>query len=406
VILALALFAFSFAIRALYVALRGPQLFPDSATYSLAAANLANHGHFSVATRAPFAPSTRIPPLYATFLWLLHYPVSTSARVVVLLQGAFDAAISALLFLVVSEELSITLGLAVAIAHALSPDMVMTSDNVLTEPLFTSLQCCGVLLFWWSLRIDRARYSAAAGFVLALTTLCRSLSLLLPFALIAAALTLPLPAPRTRQRHLIALFAAFAVTLLPWTIRTSRLAHARVPVQSGGGVNFYATTQIDVPASEQWSALRADDPCVASLARAATPPDLVESDRVCTHLAVARIAQRPFAYVVSRLVALPHLFVPAWSRGALPTIVKQLVMYGFALVPLALAVLGAWSTRRHPLARLATTVWLYTIVMHLALWVDSRFWSPVYPFVLVSAAYAVDVILKSWRATRSSSDGP
>ena len=44
-VIALGLFAFALLVRGLYVALRGPQLFPDSETYSLADINGFNLGY-------------------------------------------------------------------------------------------------------------------------------------------------------------------------------------------------------------------------------------------------------------------------------------------------------------------------------------------------------------------------
>lgn len=119
---------------------------------------------------------------------------------------------------------------------ALDPIFVFFHGLVLTEIVFTALLLAAGLALLRTLDTDRPRDAASAGLLLGLATLARSSAL--PLVAVWGGLIL-LCANKPRRVARAGLFAvAFALPLLPTTIRNYRLLGAWVPVRTGLGATL------------------------------------------------------------------------------------------------------------------------------------------------------------------------
>ena len=140
-------------------------------------------------------------------------------------------------------------GLVAAGAVAIYPAFVYDAGRLMSEP-FAELALAGfVLAFLWASDPGRSPWAyAAPGVLLGLTALFRPEYL--PFSILFAALA-AWWAWRGRGRSLrgallpaVALLAAFAVVVLPWTIRNAIELDRFVPVSTGGGKALFIGTYL------------------------------------------------------------------------------------------------------------------------------------------------------------------
>ena len=123
---------------------------------------------------------------------------------------------------------------------------------------------------------------------------------------------------------------------------------------------------------------------------------MVEADHFGVAETLRNIRHNPRGYVRLRLRTLPHLFLSSFdsftgidrsfrqllaSRDVPHITVKFLMMAVFSVAPLILGVFGLPSIRRNSVALLCASIWLTTLVVHMPMWIESRFWLPAVPFL-------------------------
>jgi 4-amino-4-deoxy-L-arabinose transferase-like glycosyltransferase len=222
----------------------------------------------------PFQPITGptaiVPPLYPYLLagiFRLFGVYSLAAALVVLcLNGLFSALTCIPVYGAAREAAGERLARWAALGWAIYPFAVYYSaarvwDYALTGFLFA---CC----FWWAMRLHAASRAGSwtlFGLLFGLTALSNpSIVTLLPVLLLIAAVRsyrLGLPVLR---RLCLAIFA-FALVLVPWTLRNYRVLHIAAPLRDGFWLEFYAGNIGDPTNSNSPSAHPASNPAEMAL---------------------------------------------------------------------------------------------------------------------------------------------
>ncbi len=184
-------------------------------------------------------PTAITPPFYIFFLTGL-YRVLGDPAAVRLVQAVLAAAGCVMLYAIVRRVRDPATGLIAALLLSLYPLSAYLSGLHLTENLFLLLVLAFVLQ---ALRVEErptTMRAAGLGCLLGLAILTRAVFLaFLPFVLLWAAAVWGVRTARAyRVFGLAALTAALVVS--PWTIRNYLVFHAFVPVQSNGGMVFWA----------------------------------------------------------------------------------------------------------------------------------------------------------------------
>lgn len=397
------IFLAAFAARLLFFAWRGAQSGSDTFDYLQIAGNILRHFAFSLEAMPPFVPTIRRAPLYPAFLALLNG--GSSSFLVVFMQSALDAFVAVLVLLMVRAVVPFRVALVAALFYAFHPGAIYAANSLLSEAVFTFILTCAVWLTAKALEHNRPRLAAAAGALFGLAIFCRPIAIVV--APLVAALVVFLPKLQRRRLHALALLGCMMLVLSPWLIRCARVSGHFVFVQGYTGANFYLATRYDLGQqndAELWSRLfgpDTNDRYGQMVRNVRTPAEAVASDREAFRIGWQNIRANPRAYLSARAHAYPHLFLSSFDnftgfnrsfaeatagRDFALVAVKWGLLLVFSLLPFGLGVAGLCWTRRQPIALICACVWVSTLLVHLPLWIEYRFWQPVLPFLLVSAA--------------------
>jgi len=202
----------------------GNYFLPDSREYHKIAVNLVQGNGFSLALQAPFTPDLRRTPLYPSFMALIYGLLGMCPEAVILFQCVLGAALAAGVYVVGCRWMNEKAAFAAGILMSIDPVSVCYANLLLTETLFASLLFAGVILLLDSDWRQQSRYWAISGMLFGLATLCRPVGvLLLPVVLLAV---LGMGKIRARIGYRLPLIWAgvFALVLVPWLVRSVRVA--------------------------------------------------------------------------------------------------------------------------------------------------------------------------------------
>lgn len=394
-------FWLAFTVRLLFLAARGADLAPDSEEYVRLAANLREHGAFSLETSPPWNPSIRRAPLYPAFLLILGGGAIPPPGWVAATQGALDAGVAVFILLLSRQVVRIEWARRAAFLFSLHPGAILASSSVLSETLFTALVVAAMVLVSRAWTRDSPGLTALGGATLGAAALCRPVALILPAAFLGSALgSRCLKRP---WRHGLLLFASAGIVVAPWAVRCSRLAGQFVIVQAGGALNLYLPTRTDWDQRDQRSiwARFSEDACGRRQGAAHSPAEKAQADGFCLRQGLRNIRSAPAGYLASRARALPHLFLSSFdsftqmnrsfgellAKGDVRRLgLKAILLAVFSLLPVLLGTLGLLNVGKDPVALVSGAVWVSTLVVHLPAWIEYRFWLPAVPGLLVSAA--------------------
>jgi hypothetical protein len=402
-IAAAGVFLLAVVTRACFLWYHGPVVVADAPEYLQIARNLVEHHAYSSSTEAPFLPTIRRAPLYQFLIAALNFWGEQSALRVVWLQIVLDALVAVEVLFLTRLVAPAPWAIVAGFFYAVYPGAIDVSYAVMNETLFTFVLTSAIGLLAWALPRDRTPGTMTSGILLGLAALCRPIALLYPLTL-AAVILLRRGFPR-RVLHSLLLVGCAATVIAPWSIRCSRLAGSTVLLQSNSVMNWYMATRWDWHVERwdprQWDELAAADLYTQRFRAARTPREQVEADRFGAEQAWRNIAASPCNYLKSRLHLYPRLFVNSFdnitkvNKSFLSSIregdlvsfsLKCFMLVVFSLLPFFLALAGLAAAGRSVIGLLSATVWVSTAIIHLPMWIEYRFWIPMMPFMLVSAA--------------------
>jgi 4-amino-4-deoxy-L-arabinose transferase-like glycosyltransferase len=290
-------------------------------------------------------------PGYPLFLATLDagrpMPVATPARVKIA-QSAIGGAIVSLIGLLACASAGPRAGVVAAGLAALYPPLVWTPAYVLSETLFSAVALASALVLQGAVDRAEAARSSRHGGALALLAggLVGVAALIRPAMLLFLPLALVWLLIRKRAVLAIALIAAAAAVIAPWTLRNIR-AHGRVVlIASEGGVTFWtgnhplARGEGDLAANPELKS--------ADLAFRRAHPNLTaeELEPLYYRDALAWIFENPSAWAA--LVARKALYtvVPMGPSYALHSARYRVASVASYLVVLPFAIVGASRLRR------------------------------------------------------------
>jgi hypothetical protein len=159
-------------------------------------------------------------------------------------------------------------------------------------------------------------------------------------------------------------------------------------VHSPSAAQFYVPTRTDLYGlheAELWQALKTDS---YFLSVNGSAPEVAKADKKGFAMGLKNIAANPSDYVIQRVKSYPYLFLSSfdqfsgassWKTGFW---IKIPLLIIFSLIPLGLSFFGI---RHNKVTLLCASVWILTMLVHLPLWIEYRFWIPALPFQVVSA---------------------
>ncbi|HKQ73721.1 MAG TPA: glycosyltransferase family 39 protein [Blastocatellia bacterium] len=391
------LFVFLFALcpRALYIAIAGTAthgtMVEDSYQYLIIAQNLLNHGAFSLETEPPFTPTTRRPPVYPAFLSILYLLRMHTTLQIAIVQAGLGALCCLLVFHLARQVMTERRATLTACFCAIFPASVALASAVSAETLFSLLLLLSVALTVEGIRRKSAAIIACGGAMLTISALCRPISL--PLAAIFAVIL----ALHSSRRLAASFVLGSVLALAPWAIRTSLVSRAFTPIQGYSAANVYLASQWWIDQKDYAAAMRGleQSPYGLALRAAKYPAETAQADKMGAELAIRNIMTAPKAYLLSRLKSWPYLFITSfggpslrecWARRHFARLTLKLCMLlVFSIAPLALAFLSLRRVRENPAIAFCAAVWIFTLVAHLPLWIEYRFWAPAFPFLTICA---------------------
>lgn len=398
-----AIFVVALAARLAFIAVHGVIATPDSSEYRLLARNIRSLHGFSTSVSAPVQPSVARPPVYPLFLALF-----TTANGAAIAQAVLDALVCVLLFLTASRMVRAPFAAAVSLFYALHPGAIAASATLLSEATFTVLLFLGVFLAWIAAERVSVALAVCAGAALGLATLSRSIGIIYVFAV-----ALVLFVRKFRMTAVTVVLVAMVV-VVPWIVRSSRVAGRFVFIQAPSVLPWYLPTlwwvdQSDEPAL--WRYHFSDPYGISLKAAQGRAREVMKAEDIGRQQAIANVRKDPGRYLRSRLRAFPHLFLHTFdrftninrslgdvarSREFSALAIKLGLMLLFTALPMALAFLGLGASRRTLAGSLAAAMWIATLAVHVAMFIDYRYFLPTVPFQLVTAALGIERISRIW----------
>jgi 4-amino-4-deoxy-L-arabinose transferase-like glycosyltransferase len=226
----------------------------DERDYDQLAVSIVERGEFGF---EPGQLTSLCPPLYPAFLAGVYSVFGVqNYQAVRAMQIVLSLATTSLLYLLARRLYEQRVALAAAAIHCLYPSLVGATNLVLTETLFTLLVCAFLVLVERFFATQSPLTVAAAGIVLGLAALTRSVVWLFPpFAFVLLVAFSPQPTFLRRVAASLPLVVGFALTLAPWTIRNTRLQETFITVDVMGGRNVMMGNYEFTPAYRPWAAI-------------------------------------------------------------------------------------------------------------------------------------------------------
>ena len=362
----------------------------DPADYHAHGVSLATAGTYPPTGFAePGGASALRPPAYPYLVGAVYEVAGVKVNAA-RLAGVLLGTLSVLLVYAIGLRLfGRRSGLWAAGAAAVFPPLVWLSASLLSENLFVPLVLGAVLLLLSLRERPRVAVAVALGFVLALAALTRSNGALL---LVAAVVAL---VPLRRPAVVVAVLAAFAVTLVPWTVRNLDALDAFRPLGTQGGYTLAGQWNEEAARNDDFQAAWRVPEQVPAFAGLFRRPGVTEAEvdgslrRRAVDFARANPRHVTDAIGLNALrmfeIGPGHAFVSgvAHREMGIAKPWRPVVQVSVWLLVVAAAV-GAWRLRRlEPL-----WLWLFPALLLVAvvpLLGSPRYRAPVDPFLLLLA---------------------
>jgi len=389
----------------------------DEKDYNVLAKNLVEHGEFCF---EPGVLTALRPPLYPALVAGVYALCGLENFQAVRLLQALLSLLNVLVVYGLGKEVATRqTALWLAGLFCFYPSLLGFNNLLLTETLFTLLLCSFCYLMVLAYRREALGYLMAAGVILGLAALTRSIlwmssPLLAVFLLATWKASVP-----QRAVAVLAVVVPFAVTLAPWAVRNSRLEKTFVAVDTMGGRNFMMGNYEHTPLYRSWNAIAiSGEKSWIHVLLASHPGDEPMTQGKLDKLALKHgllfARDHPWLTVERDLIkffdfwGLDRELVAGAARGYFGTfsglglVLLALVLWGSYAACLFLGIFGLFLA---PLADRRLHWFLFLVVayicgLHTLVFGHSRYHLPVMPLVLVFAASAITARPAWWRQWR------
>jgi len=361
----------------------GDEPFYDQLARSLLAGDgYARHG----------APTVYRPPGWPLTLAAIYRVAGDDRRVVVAVQGLFDAGTILLCGWLAGRLFASRTAGAVGFLLALVwPPFFRESRYLQTEPMFTFLATAVLVAFARFAERPRPRLAFGVGVVAGLGALVRPTGVLVLQSLVLGWLIQTRHRLRAQVAPLAAMLLGLGLVLAPWTLRNWEAFHVFIPLSIGAGEQFYTGVALETEGRwdlDRWATIRGDA-LDRERHRVGHPLDAIEQDRALMRAGIEVWKTAPWPSTVISIKRFWRLcFLPLsgddrpWLRVGFLLVLAAL--YGVALPS------GARGLRdpTGPLG-FAGVLLIATLAFSLAssfFYTNSRYFESVRPMLLVLAA--------------------
>jgi len=361
-------------------------LAPDSATWLAPARDLANGLGFTSVLRHPG---------YITFLASVFTFAGNDNLTAVRLTQALLGSLQVLLlfYLALNVFKKEAVACLAAVFLALYPYAIFQSSEILSECFNSFLLVLFFSLLYSALEQPRkAARCALAGAAFGLTVLTKStVIVILPFIFAFFYFN------RLGLKLFLVLFAAAALTILPWTVRNYRIYDKFVLVNLSGAALFQhnnpATLEIERQTRELQE-VKWETPEALEIAK--LPP--LEADKVYRERALGFMRANPGTVLTLMRMRLTHF----WSLYPIShSRVQKLaaLLTSGLYIPLAFASFFLAGARWRKTFLLWATVFSYNAV-HLVFTTTLRYRIPLDPLLMIFAAFTIDKAFEAYKAKK------
>lgn len=402
----------------LIVCFHGQPLHDDEIDYHRLAVNLATSGEFAFVSGRP---TSMRPPLYPTVVAGVYGIVGVDGQTAIrVLQAMLGLLTVVVVYFLGREMFTPRVGLWAAGICCFYPSLLASNNLLLTETLFTFFLGLFCLVTFRSWNRNSASGMAIAGVVLGLAALTRSVMWLFP-PVLALFVLFALRELSWRRRALLAFapVVTFALTIMPWAVRNTRLQQTLTTIDTMGGRNFMMGNYEHTPLDRPWDAVsNQGDTSWAGILSAEDPSyrhtTQGQRDKLALRRTLNYIPHHPgitlkrsvakffhFWQLDRSLVAgatsgywgqwpKPALFGLAATVSGASAVVIVMAVFGFLLRP-------DLSDRKHWFALLVV---VFVCAIHTIVFAHARYRLPLTPILTVFAASAVVDLRGFWLRPR------
>lgn len=177
--------------------------------------------------------ATRTPG-YPVFLSIIFFLFGPKIWVVSLIQIFISICSLLLLYLLVKNIFGLKVALIAASLYAIDPHVIIISNEIMTETLFSLFFIATILLSYIAIKKKDIKLFLIVGFLLGITTLIRPVSQYFPFIIIMIILLYRGLKWPFKLKAIIAFVFIFIITIFPWLFR-NQLEYNHFAFSSMGG---------------------------------------------------------------------------------------------------------------------------------------------------------------------------
>lgn len=355
----------------------------DQAAYETYATNILNHGVYGL---APDQPGAYWAVGTAALAAAAFYLTGGSFVGILVLNLIAGFAMMVLVYQVARDWFGQRPAELSVILVALWPNLILFTSTLSSEPYFIALFLGGLRA--WQLRGRGIAWLLLAGLLWGLACYVRPVALLVPVALIFAALPKGIGAMLRAVGQAAVMLAVILAVLSPWTLRNYRVFGEFVLVSTNFGPNFWMGNNPDsdggyMPLPERVSGLSE-----------------IERAKMLQDEAKAYVAENPGRFVVNTLTKAVRLHERetigvVWTQSGLERIggtglvvVMKLLATGYWYLLLGLAFIGIAALRRHGSVLFHPLVisWGYFTAIHAIIVMGDRYHMPAAGVIAILAA--------------------
>ena len=361
------------------------------------------HGSF-------FQSPVRVP-VYPLFIAGVYYALGGRSPAKLLYVQAFVGVLVIPLTYILARRFTGVIPALVAVGVVAVDDLLIDQARyIYAEILYTPLFLVALLALLWALQAPRLWRFAGAGASMAVVSLCRPTSVLLPVIL---PLLLPWDWSLKRKAGVCLAYGLTMVAVIaPWTYHNWRTFHRFLPLSISGGAlwqgspEFYHLRQRQRNMADIWAHE------LNPQRNGGYDPHTIDGDRYFNRRGLQSIQAEPMVYIKYSLQKAVHLWVGwtywemydwhmrrSWFSYPPLKVFRILVARQLPVVALAALVFLTVRGRIRPLVPFVA-IFAYFTLVHMISWAEMRYTEPLHPLlaiIVVTAASEAFNLLKGRR---------